>query len=107
MYYIVDKFYYCLLIMYKKTLVVLNCQQFIENPSNDIESSVSKRQLLDKQENKEKLCLHKSEVESEGEIYISFPLIAYLPPPEYDLKGLTHMGEETKRLNHFICIYKI
>lgn len=53
-YYLIDQFYYYLLIKYIKTPAVFKHQQFEDNKNNKIESNLSKCQQFDINDNKEK-----------------------------------------------------
>lgn len=57
-----------------------------------------KRQELDKYE---------GEDEGENERYVFFPFIAPLLLSQKESNRLTDLGENTKSLNHLVCILKI
>ncbi len=66
----------------------------------------SKRQRLDSCDDEEGEGLDEFEGESEGEDigYVPLPFVA---PPEKESNRPTDMGEETRSLNHLVCIPKI
>lgn len=79
-YYLVNQFYYYLLIRYIKTPAMLKHQQFEDSESDETESRVSKYQQLDEYDNKERQGFNKYENKDKGQKYVLFPFVASLLP---------------------------
>ena len=104
--YLVDQFYYWLLIRYMKMLAMLQRQRFENNRSDETEPRVWKRQRLDERDNEEKNGLDEDEGEIEGAKYVSSPFIPLLLPQKMSNRP-SNLGKGTKSLNHLIYVPKI
>lgn len=102
--YLINQFHYYLLIEFIKMLGMLKCQQFKDNASDKMESSISKYHMHD---NEEEQSLDKYESEDKGKRYILFSFITPLSTLQRESNRLTNLGEGIKSLNHLVCILKI
>ena len=66
--------------------------------------ALTKRQQLDKCNNKEKQELNKNKSEFEGDRFILFPPLALPLLPQKESNCPSDLGKRTKSLNHFVCI---
>ena len=105
--YLVNQFYYYLLIGYMKTSAVLKRQGFEDSENDETKSSISKRQRLDVYYNEEGQGLDKYESKGKDKRYVLFSFIA--PSPLFKKKSNrpTNPGKGIRSLNHLVCILKI
>ena len=90
-----------------KTLAIFKRQQFEDNRSDKSEPKGSKRQRLDECDNEEGNGLDEDEDKIEGARYILLPFVSLLPLPQKVSNRPSDLSEETRSLNHLVCIPKI
>ena len=104
--YLVDQFYYWLLIRCIKTSAMLKRQRFEDSRSDKMEPKGSKRQRLDKRDNKERNGLDGDEGKIMDVRYIP-PLFIPLLFPRKVSNRRSDLGKGIRSLNHLVCISKI
>ena len=105
--YLVDQFYYLLLIRCRKTTSLLKRLWFEESGSNKTEPKESKRQRLDENDNEEGNSLDKDKDEIESVIYVPPPFVSLSLFLQKVSNHPSTLGEGTRSLNHLVCISKI
>ena len=105
--YLVDQFYYWLLIRCMKTPALLKRQRFEESGSDETEPKGLKRQRLDERDDEEGNSLDEDEGEIEGARYVSPPFVPLPSLPRKVSNRPSDLGKGTKSLNHLVCILKI
>ena len=104
--YLVNQFYYWLLIRFIKTPAMLKHPQFEDSGSDEIELRGSKCQRLHEHNKEEANGLDENEGEIKSARYISPPFIP-LSLLQKVLNHLSDLDKGTKSLNYFVCIPKI
>lgn len=80
-YYFVNQLLYYLLIEYIKISAMLKRRQFKDSESGKTESSISKCQRLDINDNKKRQGLNKYKGKHKCKRYVPFPFIIFFPLP--------------------------
>ena len=105
--YLVNQFYYWLLIRCMKTQALLKRQRFKKTESDETEPKGSKRQHLDERNDKEGNSLDKDEGEIKGARYVLSPFVPLSPLPQKVSNRPSDLDKGKRSLNYLEYIPKI